>query len=67
MAIHDAIGFAGMATSACAVSAFIWLPLVFAAFAIGRRQCSLRFIFLATASEAIALAGAAWFVTNLDW
>jgi hypothetical protein len=37
------------------VGAFIWIPIVFAAFAVGRRKVGLRFFFALTLIEAIAL------------
>jgi hypothetical protein len=39
-----------------AALAFLWLPLVFAGYAIGRRQVGLRFVFIAISIEAVALA-----------
>ena len=34
----------------------IWVPVVFLAYALGRRQFSLMFLFVAITTEAIALA-----------
>jgi len=43
-----------------AYSAFIWVPLVFAAYALGRRRLSLWFFLTLTAAEAIAVLLAIW-------
>ena len=41
---------------ATAILSFIWLPLVFAGFAFGRKQIGLRFLFALMTAEAIAIA-----------
>jgi len=43
-----------------AKSSFGWIPLVFIAYAIGRRRWSLWFLFGFTAAEAIAIFVARW-------
>lgn len=45
----------------CAL-AFLWLPLVFAAYAIGRRRVGLGFIFAAISAEAAAVAYLAYLI-----
>ena len=44
----------------------VWMPICFAAYALGRRQQSLRFWFCLVTAEAIALA---WtlFLFNASW
>lgn len=34
----------------------MWLPLVFAAYAIGRKRVGLKFFFIVTTTEAVAVA-----------
>jgi len=41
-------------------SAFIWLPLVFTAYAVGRKRLSFWFFFSLTAAEAIAVLVSMW-------
>jgi len=50
---HDFVGLA-------AGTSFIWIPLVFFAFAIGRKSVGLWFYLIFTASEAIAVLLAIW-------
>jgi hypothetical protein len=38
------------------VLSFMWLPLVFAAYAIGRKRVGLKFFFIVTTTEAVAVA-----------
>ncbi len=41
---------------ACLILSFMWLPLVFAAYAIGRQKVGIRFLLIFVAMEAAALA-----------
>jgi len=41
-------------------SAFVWIPFVFAAYALGRRRVSIWFFLAFTAAEAIAVLLAIW-------
>ena len=43
-----------------AKSSFLWVPLIFIAYALGRRKWGLWFLFAFTASEAIAVFVARW-------
>ena len=42
--------------SATGSLAFLWLPLVLVAFAVGRKQIGLKFLFVFVTAEAIAMA-----------
>ena len=66
MRTEDAIYIARCAFVACTATGFMWLPLVFAAFAIGRRRCGLKLFFAAIAAEALAVAYCIWALKNLD-
>lgn len=41
-------------------TAFIWLPLLFAAYALGRKRVGLKFFLLLIAAEALAIVLASW-------
>jgi hypothetical protein len=47
------------------ISAWLWLPVAFAAYCLGRRRLSIRAILVFTAVEAAALANVALMMTWL--
>jgi len=47
-------------------TSFIWVPIVFAAFAISSRRVGIRFLLLFTAVEALAISIAIW-IHNGGW
>ena len=48
------------------LSAPVWIPVVFAAYAIGRKQYGLKLLFALVTVEAIALAAASWLILWLS-
>lgn len=61
--MHQSIWVRMFATFA--MTGFLWIPVVFAAFAIGRRQISLKSIFVFLTIESLALAAYVWFVSEM--
>ena len=55
-----AIGIANDCFQQLAYTSFLWIPIVFVAYAIGRKRVGLRFIFVFTAVEALAVLIALW-------
>jgi hypothetical protein len=54
-----------IATAAIAAYAsFIWMPVVFLAYAAGRRQASIRLLVAFVTAEAIAIGLAIWIVRS---
>lgn len=53
------------------VSAWIWLPLVYGAYVLGKRRASVFSLLLFVTAECAALAGAGWYMdarwTKLLW
>jgi hypothetical protein len=48
----------------------LWLPVVAAAYAVGRRQFSLRFLFVVITAEALSLGGVGfllWWMMQHFW
>jgi hypothetical protein len=44
----------------------VWLPIVFAAYAIGRRQFSLLVLFLLLTAEAVSITAMVWLMRTMS-